>query len=150
MAAVFTGRAHFNALQQAGLQWSLLTVRVLICCSVLNSKPVVHPVSCSALAQRWNMPRELAYDLAALALYDLVIDCNDFGSMIFEENGEFGAHVMPPPPCELGLEKECRAPDLVVTVILDWTGACMGSMVLQIGVCVLPVQMGLATSQHLV
>ena len=33
------------------------------------------------------MPRELAYDLAALALYDIVIYCDDSGSMTFEENG---------------------------------------------------------------
>ena len=59
---------------------------------------MVYPVPCSALAQRWNMPRELAYDLAALALYDIVIYCDDSGSMIFEENGEFVARVMPPPP----------------------------------------------------
>ena len=59
---------------------------------------MVPPVSCSALAQRWNMPLEMAYDLAALALYDIVIYCDDSGSMIFAENGEFGAHVMPPPP----------------------------------------------------
>ena len=72
-------------------------MRVLTCCSVLNLLPMGHPVSCSALAQRWNMPRELAYDLAALALYDIVIYCDDSGSMVFEENGEFGAHVIPPP-----------------------------------------------------
>eukprot|EP00891_Asterochloris_glomerata_P001236 jgi/Astpho2/1236/Aster-07086 len=48
----------------------------------------VSRVDFSALAQRWNMPRELAYDLAALALYDIVIYCDDSGSMIFEENGE--------------------------------------------------------------
>ena len=61
-----------------------------------------HPVPCSALAQRWNMPRELAYDLAALALYDIVIYCDDSGSMIFEENGECVARVMPPPPVKWG------------------------------------------------
>ena len=43
--------------------------------------------ACSGLAQRWGMPRELAYDLAALALYDIVIYCDDSGSMTFEENG---------------------------------------------------------------
>ncbi|DBA79815.1 hypothetical protein WJX77_002304 [Trebouxia sp. C0004] len=40
------------------------------------------------LAQRWNMPLELAYDLATLALYDIVIYADDSGSMIFEEGGE--------------------------------------------------------------
>lgn len=41
-----------------------------------------------ALSQRWNMPLELAHDLATLALYDIVIFADDSGSMIFEENGE--------------------------------------------------------------
>lgn len=40
------------------------------------------------LAQRWNMPVELAHDLATLALYDIVIFADDSGSMIFEEQGE--------------------------------------------------------------
>lgn len=40
------------------------------------------------LAARWNMPVELALDLAALALYDIVIVADDSGSMAFEENGE--------------------------------------------------------------
>ena len=56
---------------------------------------MTHAVPCSALAQRWNMPRELAYDLAALALYDIVIYCDDSGSMIFEENGEVEASPLP-------------------------------------------------------
>lgn len=41
-----------------------------------------------ALSQRWNMPLELAHDLATLALYDIVIFADDSGSMIFEEGGE--------------------------------------------------------------
>jgi len=40
------------------------------------------------LAARWSMPLELALDLAALALYDVVIVADDSGSMAFEENGE--------------------------------------------------------------
>lgn len=43
---------------------------------------------CRQLAQRWNMPLELAYDLSTLALYDIVIYADDSGSMIFEEGGE--------------------------------------------------------------
>ena len=73
----------------------------LLICSYL--KPLVHPVPCSALAQRWNMPRELAYDLAALALYDIVIYCDDSGSMIFEENGESRARSAA--SCEFGLNR---------------------------------------------
>jgi hypothetical protein len=41
-----------------------------------------------AMAQRYNMPVELATDLATLALYDIVIFADDSGSMAFEENGE--------------------------------------------------------------
>eukprot|EP00775_Hariotina_reticulata_P010678 gene10678-10837_t len=40
------------------------------------------------IAARWQMPVELALDLAALALYDIVIFADDSGSMAFEENGE--------------------------------------------------------------
>ncbi|KAK9856119.1 hypothetical protein WJX84_003291 [Apatococcus fuscideae] len=40
-----------------------------------------------ALAQRYNMPMELAVSLAGLALYDTVIFVDDSGSMAFEENG---------------------------------------------------------------
>lgn len=43
---------------------------------------------CRALSQRWNMPLELAHDLATLALYDIVIFADDSGSMVFEEGGE--------------------------------------------------------------
>ena len=31
---------------------------------------------------------QMAYDLATLALYDIVIFADDSGSMVFEENGE--------------------------------------------------------------
>ena len=34
------------------------------------------------------MPKELAIDLASLALYDIVMFADDSGSMAFEENGE--------------------------------------------------------------
>ena len=34
------------------------------------------------------MPKELALDLASLALYDIVLFVDDSGSMAFEENGE--------------------------------------------------------------
>ncbi|GAQ83863.1 hypothetical protein KFL_001650160 [Klebsormidium nitens] len=40
------------------------------------------------LAASWGMPKELAIDLAALALYDTVILVDDSSSMSFEENGE--------------------------------------------------------------
>ena len=41
-----------------------------------------------SLAGKYNMPMELAYSLASLALYDVIIYCDDSGSMAFEENGE--------------------------------------------------------------
>jgi hypothetical protein len=37
---------------------------------------------------RWRLPKELALDLASLALYDIVMFVDDSGSMAFEENGE--------------------------------------------------------------
>mmetsp|Transcript_11888 Transcript_11888/g.35570 ORF Transcript_11888/g.35570 Transcript_11888/m.35570 type:complete len:444 (+) Transcript_11888:82-1413(+) len=40
-----------------------------------------------ALAATWNLPVELCLDLVGLALYDIVIYCDDSGSMKFEEGG---------------------------------------------------------------
>lgn len=40
------------------------------------------------LARKWKLPTELAYDLSSLALYDIVLYCDDSGSMIFEDAGE--------------------------------------------------------------
>ncbi|KAH7424587.1 hypothetical protein KP509_11G014500 [Ceratopteris richardii] len=40
------------------------------------------------IAVRWNISRDLAYNLASLALYDIVFFCDDSGSMLFEENGK--------------------------------------------------------------
>ena len=48
----------------------------------------VGTVNFDAIAQRWKLPREMAYDLAAIALYDVVLYVDDSGSMAFEENGE--------------------------------------------------------------
>ncbi|KAK9837841.1 hypothetical protein WJX74_006076 [Apatococcus lobatus] len=48
----------------------------------------VQSINFRALAQKWNMPVELAFDLAALALYDVIIYADDSGSMAFEEGGE--------------------------------------------------------------
>ena len=47
-----------------------------------------HLLSRRQLAARWNMPMELAIDLSALALYDIVIYADDSGSMAFEEGGD--------------------------------------------------------------
>lgn len=41
-----------------------------------------------ALAARWRMPADLALDFSALALYDVIIYCDDSGSMAFEDGGE--------------------------------------------------------------
>lgn len=43
---------------------------------------------CRSLAAKYNMPMELAYSLATLALYDIIIFADDSGSMAFEEGGE--------------------------------------------------------------
>lgn len=40
-----------------------------------------------SLASRWKMPVELALDLVALALYDIVIYADDSTSMKYAENG---------------------------------------------------------------
>ncbi|GAO49086.1 hypothetical protein G7K_3244-t1 [Saitoella complicata NRRL Y-17804] len=40
------------------------------------------------LSANWGIPAEIAYDLAGLALYDVVIYCDDSGSMRAEEGGE--------------------------------------------------------------
>ena len=45
---------------------------------------------------------------------------------------------------------QSRRSDISVAVPVGQTRACMGSMVLQMGVCVLPEQMSLAASQQLV
>lgn len=45
-------------------------------------------VNFDAIAAQWRISKELAYDLAPLALYDIVLYCDDSGSMAFEENGE--------------------------------------------------------------
>jgi hypothetical protein len=39
----------------------------------------------NSLAQQWQLPTELAMDLATLALYDVVLLCDDSGSMHLEE-----------------------------------------------------------------
>ena len=39
------------------------------------------------IAAEWRMPMEIACDLVRLALFDIVLLCDDSGSMSFEENG---------------------------------------------------------------
>lgn len=56
--------------------------------AIIKIMPHCADYCCRQLAQRWNMPLELAYDLSTLALYDIVIYADDSGSMIFEEGGE--------------------------------------------------------------
>ena len=43
--------------------------------------------ACRALAIKWRMPVELALDLVALALYDIVIYADDSTSMKYAESG---------------------------------------------------------------
>ena len=40
------------------------------------------------IASEWRMPKEIASDLARLALFDIVLYIDDSGSMAFEEGGE--------------------------------------------------------------
>ena len=41
-----------------------------------------------AICYKWKISKELAYDLAPLALYDIIFYCDDSGSMAFEEGGD--------------------------------------------------------------
>ncbi|MCO5606158.1 hypothetical protein L7F22_060345 [Adiantum nelumboides] len=52
---------------------------------------VLQKIACidfAKIAAQWKIGIELAYDLAPLALYDIVFYCDDSGSMAFEENGD--------------------------------------------------------------
>ncbi|KAI8843610.1 hypothetical protein BC829DRAFT_364040, partial [Chytridium lagenaria] len=48
----------------------------------------VAAVNFNVLSTFWTIPREIAFDLSALALYDVVFFCDDSGSMRIEERGE--------------------------------------------------------------
>lgn len=48
----------------------------------------VQQVDFQLTASQWHLSQEMAYDLAVLALYDIVFFCDDSGSMMFEEHGE--------------------------------------------------------------
>ncbi|GAA5866521.1 hypothetical protein JCM8547_000653 [Rhodosporidiobolus lusitaniae] len=43
--------------------------------------------SLARIAQEWRLPLELAFDLAKLALFDIILYVDNSGSMAFEENG---------------------------------------------------------------
>ena len=45
-------------------------------------------VNFDQISQQWRIPKELTYDLAILSLYDIVLYCDDSGSMAFEDKGE--------------------------------------------------------------
>ncbi|GAQ84526.1 hypothetical protein KFL_001930040 [Klebsormidium nitens] len=49
---------------------------------------ITQTVNFDQLASKWRMPKELAIDLAGLALFDIVILADDSSSMSFEEQGE--------------------------------------------------------------
>ncbi|OCF40751.1 hypothetical protein I317_05446 [Kwoniella heveanensis CBS 569] len=55
-------------------------------------EPIAQRVSQSGvlqkIAQEWRMPLELASDLVKLSLFDIVLYCDDSGSMAFEQGGE--------------------------------------------------------------
>ncbi|GAA6024040.1 hypothetical protein JCM10207_004498 [Rhodosporidiobolus poonsookiae] len=54
-------------------------------------EPIAHRIvqtgALARVAQDWRMPLELAMDLARLALFDVILYCDDSGSMQFEEGG---------------------------------------------------------------
>jgi hypothetical protein len=47
----------------------------------------VMQVDFAFISKNWRISLELAYDLAILALYDVVLYCDDSGSMAFEQDG---------------------------------------------------------------
>ncbi|GAA6064144.1 hypothetical protein JCM10212_000217 [Sporobolomyces blumeae] len=55
-------------------------------------EPIAHRIASTGaltrLAQEWRLPAEVAMDLVRLALFDVILYCDDSGSMQFEENGE--------------------------------------------------------------
>ena len=54
-------------------------------CAIGAEHGLLH--DCRALAVKWRMPVELALDLVALALYDIVIYADDSTSMKYAESG---------------------------------------------------------------
>ena len=64
------------------LQFILTGHRCMMICLILTDESVHR-----SLASRWKMPVELALDLVALALYDIVIYADDSTSMKYAENG---------------------------------------------------------------
>ena len=58
-----------------------------------------------ALAARWRMPVELALDFCSLALYDVILYCDDSGSMAFEVGGR---RARARPGSAAGAEWRCR------------------------------------------
>lgn len=59
-----------------------------MCVSLRHLAPGDLPASqidFDGLAQRWQLPPELALDLCSLALYDIVLLCDDSGSMQFDD-----------------------------------------------------------------
>ncbi|CED84133.1 von willebrand type a domain containing protein [Phaffia rhodozyma] len=49
---------------------------------------IAHAGVLDRLIAEWRIPKEIAFDLAKLALFDVAILVDDSGSMAFEENGE--------------------------------------------------------------
>ena len=87
-AAVFTDGFQSPAASLTAVEPAAFENLDLLICSHLNTND--SPCALQCLGPALNMPRELA-------LYDIVIYCDDSGSMIFEENGESGALALPPP-----------------------------------------------------
>jgi hypothetical protein len=49
---------------------------------------VVQSGALQTLASNWKIPLELAMDLVKISLFDVVVLCDDSGSMKFEQGGE--------------------------------------------------------------
>lgn len=89
------GGAYHAPVNEAALRTKLATIVTQNGLQALYPPPAFDAVMArlmrvdwAALAAHWRLSMELVVDFAALALYDVVIFCDDSGSMAFEEGGE--------------------------------------------------------------
>ncbi len=91
MAAKHQGLSLRCTCKAAAAALLLFAVSTICAGVIFNENSDAMPVTdlvCRHLAARWNMPMELATNLACVALYNILICADDSGSMIFEEGGE--------------------------------------------------------------
>lgn len=52
------------------------------------SQKIAQSGALDKISQQWRLPRELAFDLVKISLFDVVLLCDNSGSMQFEQGGE--------------------------------------------------------------